>query len=140
MPALSCSLNEGTDTYEPDIDLKTMFFRYDNRINRKRYNLRQLILSPVYLLVMFVAVFMSTGLWFRDETIAAIVTVIMAVMLFVAIISSMMLMIRRLHDLNRPGWFCIGMVLPVISIVLLIYLSFFKGTEGPNQYGLDPLG
>ena len=129
-----------SNTYEPDTDLKTMFFRYDNRINRKRYNLRQLILSPVYLLVMFVAVFMATGLWFRDETVAAIVTVIMAVLLFVAIISSVMLMIRRLHDLNHSGWFCIGMVLPVINIALLIYLSFFKGTDGFNQYGPDSLG
>ena len=129
-----------SNTYEPDTDFKSKFFRHDNRINRKRYNLRQLFLSPVYLLVMFVAVFMATGLWFRDETVAAIVTVIMAVLLFVAIISSVMLMIRRLHDLNRPGWFCIGMVLPAIGIALLVYLSFFKGTEGPNQYGPNPLG
>ena len=75
-----------SNTYEPDADFKSKFFRHDNRINRKRYNLRQLFLSPVYLLVMFVAVFMETGLWFRDETVAAIVTVIMAVLLFVAII------------------------------------------------------
>ena len=129
-----------SNTYEPDTGFKSRFFRYDNRINRKRYNLRQLSLSPVYLLIMFVAAFMVTGLWFRDETVAAIVTVIMTVLLIVAIISSVTLVIRRLHDLNRPGWFIIGMILPVVNIALLIYLSFFKGTEGSNQYGPDPLG
>ena len=129
-----------SNTYEPDADFKSKFFRHDNRINRKRYNLRQLALSPVYLLIMYVSAFMVAGLWFRDETVAAIVTVIMTVLFFATIISSLMLIIRRLHDLNRPGWFIIGIILPVVNIALLIYLSFFKGTEGPNQYGPNPLG
>ena len=54
--------------------------------------------------------------------------------------SSVMLMMRRLHDLDRPGWYSIGILLPVVNFALLIYVFFFKGTQGPNQYGPDPLG
>lgn len=55
------------------------------------------------------------------------------------IIPAFMLSIRRLHDLNRPGWWCIGFFIPMINFVLSIYLIFFKGTKGPNQFRPDPL-
>ena len=54
-------------------------------------------------------------------------------------IISCMLTIRRLHDLNRPTWWCIGVFIPLINLAMAIYLLFFKGTDGPNDYGPDPL-
>ena len=40
--------------------------------------------------------------------------------------------VRRLHDLNQSGWW--------LLIFVFIWGSFFwKGTEGPNRFGLDPL-
>ena len=35
-----------------------------------------------------------------------------------------------------PGW---RGVLFMISLVINLYLTFIKGTEGPNQYGEDPI-
>ena len=54
-------------------------------------------------------------------------------------IPSFMLVIRRLHDLDRPTWWCIGCIIPIVNFALAVYLLFFKGTDGPNQYGPDPL-
>ena len=56
-----------------------------------------------------------------------------------ALIPSFMLIVRRLHDLNRPAWWCVGVFVPLVNLVLGIYLLFFKGTDGPNDYGPDPL-
>jgi uncharacterized membrane protein YhaH (DUF805 family) len=87
----------------------------------------------------FVTAFLATGIITINKNIITAVNVLLIFLYVLLTCSSVMLMMRRLHDLNRPGWFCIGMLLPVINIVLLIYLVFFKGTKGPNQYGPDPL-
>lgn len=47
--------------------------------------------------------------------------------------------IRRLHDLNKNGWFYLLFLIPVVGFFFFIYFGFFKGTDGPNQYGPDPL-
>jgi uncharacterized membrane protein YhaH (DUF805 family) len=46
--------------------------------------------------------------------------------------------IRRLHDINRTGYWLL-IALTGIGIVLLIYWDCVKGTEGDNDYGPDPL-
>jgi uncharacterized membrane protein YhaH (DUF805 family) len=46
--------------------------------------------------------------------------------------------IRRLHDLDRTGWWVL-LVLTIIGIVVLIAWFVMRGTVGPNRYGPDPL-
>lgn len=65
--------------------------------------------------------------------------------------------VRRLHDINRSGWwwpvtlitidlYSAGMPDGVFTIplpfglVLDVILCIVDGTSGPNQYGEDPLG
>jgi len=46
--------------------------------------------------------------------------------------------VRRLHDLDRTGWWLL-IALTGIGIILLIVWDCMKGTSGSNQYGPDPL-
>ena len=46
--------------------------------------------------------------------------------------------IRRLHDLDRTGWWVL-LVLTVIGIIVLLAWFCMRGTVGPNRYGPDPL-
>jgi uncharacterized membrane protein YhaH (DUF805 family) len=46
--------------------------------------------------------------------------------------------IRRLHDIDRSGWWTL-IVLTIIGIIPLIYWACLKGTDGPNRFGPDPL-
>ena len=46
--------------------------------------------------------------------------------------------VRRLHDLDRTGWWFL-LVLTGIGAILLIVWFCWKGTEGPNRFGPDPL-
>ena len=55
-------------------------------------------------------------------------------------IGSFMVATRRLHDLNRSGWLLLAVIIPFLNIVLGIYMLCFKGTDGANKYGADPLG
>jgi len=55
--------------------------------------------------------------------------------------------IKRLHDLNRSGWWMlaliVGPLIPFVNIVAglgyLIYLGFIPGTQGSNRFGHRPL-
>lgn len=47
--------------------------------------------------------------------------------------------IKRCHDRGRTGWFMLVNFIPLLNFWPMIELTFFKGTEGENKYGPDPL-
>jgi len=53
---------------------------------------------------------------------------------------SLAVAIRRLHDLDRSGWWVLLSLIPIIGWIVLIIWYCTKGTEGPNRFGADPLG
>ena len=67
--------------------------------------------------------------------------VIGGVMLVVYILISVLsfiFMIRRLHDLNWSGWLSVLMLIPLINLIIIIPCLFFRGTDGPNNFGPPP--
>jgi uncharacterized membrane protein YhaH (DUF805 family) len=48
------------------------------------------------------------------------------------------LMVKRLHDRAKSGWWLLVAVLPIIGpLWLLLTLGLRAGTDGENQYGED---
>jgi uncharacterized membrane protein YhaH (DUF805 family) len=47
--------------------------------------------------------------------------------------------VRRLHDLDRSGWWLLLMFIPLIGAIILLIWHCTKGTDGPNRFGPDPL-
>lgn len=47
--------------------------------------------------------------------------------------------IKRFHDLGYSGWWTLTTMIPLVAVVPMVYLLFWRGTMGPNQYGNDPL-
>jgi uncharacterized membrane protein YhaH (DUF805 family) len=55
------------------------------------------------------------------------------------IVPSVAVMVRRLHDTGRSGWwYFIGLVPFVGGIILLVFLAS-RGNPGPNEYGPEPI-
>jgi uncharacterized membrane protein YhaH (DUF805 family) len=54
------------------------------------------------------------------------------------LVPSLAVAARRLHDIDRTAWWML-IGLTIIGGFLLLYWAFVKGTDGPNQYGPDPL-
>ncbi len=46
---------------------------------------------------------------------------------------------RRLHDINRSGWWQLIFLIPLIGFILMIIWFCKKSDEEPNQYGAPPL-
>jgi uncharacterized membrane protein YhaH (DUF805 family) len=47
--------------------------------------------------------------------------------------------IKRLHDLERPGWHWWLLMVPLYNLYLGFSLLFQKGIDGPNRFGRNPL-
>ena len=54
------------------------------------------------------------------------------------LLPSIAVAIRRLHDLDRTGWWFLLVFTGIGAIVLLVW-DCMKGTTGPNRFGTDPL-
>ncbi len=69
-------------------------------------------------------------------------TLIMLASLFMlaAFLPSISVMVRRLHDTDRSGWWYWIVMVPIIGPILLIVWWASKGSDGGNRFGADPLG
>ncbi len=55
--------------------------------------------------------------------------------------ASLALNIKRLHDRNKPAYWVLLTVMPLIGpIFTFVELGCLRGTTGTNRYGEDPLG
>jgi uncharacterized membrane protein YhaH (DUF805 family) len=151
------------------MDLISLLFRFDGRINRGKYWLAMLIYFIVWTAFMAM-VFSWAGNIFAHDVfglLGAGVAIWAAVVLLTvaAIWSGLATGIKRLHDRDKSGWwivlFWLGpsflsgagtasnygggtMILSLASAALGIWafveLACLKGTAGPNRFGDDPLG
>jgi uncharacterized membrane protein YhaH (DUF805 family) len=46
---------------------------------------------------------------------------------------------RRLHDIDRTGWWQLIWFIPVIGWIVLIVFFASRGTAGTNRFGADPV-
>ena len=47
-------------------------------------------------------------------------------------------MVRRLHDIDRTGWWILIYLIPLIGVIVLLVFALTPGTPGSNRYGPDP--
>lgn len=50
-----------------------------------------------------------------------------------------MIMARRLHDLNQSAWLILLCLVPLVNFIFILCLIFMKGTATKNHYGLPRL-
>ena len=56
----------------------------------------------------------------------------------VTLIPSLAVGVRRLHDINRTGWWLLLWGVPVFGWIVTIVWACKRGDGGPNKYGSDP--
>lgn len=47
--------------------------------------------------------------------------------------------VRRLHDIDRSGWWLLIGLIPLIGGIVLFVFNVTSGTRGPNRFGPDPV-
>jgi uncharacterized membrane protein YhaH (DUF805 family) len=54
------------------------------------------------------------------------------------IIPSIAVSVRRLHDIDRTGWWVLISLVPVIGTIVLLVFAVLDGTPGQNRFGPNP--
>lgn len=123
----------GTDNelYSPSI------FSFSGRIGRLRYLAYSAGMMFALMLVMIplVGVSAMTG---GAESMSLVGMLAMAVIYIGAIVLSVMFAKRRLNDLNRSGWWFLLSFVPIVNLLFTIYVIFFPGNAGSNEWGPAP--
>ena len=54
------------------------------------------------------------------------------------LVPSLAVSVRRLHDIDRTGWWVLIALVPVVGAIVLIVFHVLDSTPGPNRYGPNP--
>lgn len=54
-------------------------------------------------------------------------------------VPSLAVAVRRLHDLDKSGWWYLIVFVPLVGGIVLLVWFCTQGISGPNRYGSDPL-
>ena len=64
---------------------------------------------------------------------------ILATIYYLAVlVPSIAVGVRRLHDIDRTGWWLLISLVPLIGVIVLIVFLASPGAAGANKYGEDP--
>jgi uncharacterized membrane protein YhaH (DUF805 family) len=56
------------------------------------------------------------------------------------LIPTLAVTVRRLHDIDRTGWWIFINLIPLIGFIVLLVFAVTDGTPGSNRYGPNPKG
>lgn len=54
------------------------------------------------------------------------------------LIPSLAVTVRRLHDIDRTGWWILICLVPLIGVIVLLVFAVLDGTPGSNRFGNNP--
>ncbi|MDD2785823.1 MAG: DUF805 domain-containing protein [Patescibacteria group bacterium] len=100
------------------------YAEFKGRSSRKEYWM--FFLFNLIALIILIVIDIMTGLTTQDGR-----GILSSIYQLAVLIPSIALGIRRMHDVNKSGWF---LIIPIYSLVL----TLTGGTKGENQYGPDP--
>lgn len=135
------------DDNEISVQRKASIWSADGRMGRKNFALTYLVYFSLLIVFLFLVpaffvflcdIFHSTALLVSLSAVEVIFLIGMFVFsIFVYIVAA----IRRLHDLNMSGYYCLACGLISIctvgigGVIVVILLCALPGTKGDNKYG-----
>ena len=96
------------------------YFDFETRSSRKEFWYWQLFRILMFLSITYLESLGLSGLLFISN--------------FIFLIPEIAVSIRRLHDINKSGWWIL-LTITIIGIIPLTYFYCIKGDDGVNDYG-----
>ncbi len=107
--------------------VKENYANFNGRARRKEYWMFTLVFCCIYLPLYAIGNLLGSS----------IIIGLSGLFSLALLVPSLAVGIRRLHDINKSGWFLLMSFIPVANIILLFFLAK-EGDKGDNQYGPDP--
>lgn len=64
--------------------------------------------------------------------------IVFSITLLIFIIPLITVTVRRLHDINRSGWWALIAAIPLVGNIIILYWTVSKGSPEENLYGPAP--
>jgi len=130
--APDAALDTGQDAlYQPKI------FSFSGRIGRLRY-LAYGIGVNILLMAVMIPLGGAGGLMGGEAGMSMTTMLVIGFFYIATFVISIMFAKRRLNDLNRSGWWFLLFLIPLVNLLFAIYILFFPGTDGDNNFGPAP--
>lgn len=119
---------------------KVVFENYANFNGRaRRSEYWYFTLVQFLILISFVILGAVIGSFFDSALVGLFVGyVVFALYSFATFLPTLAVVVRRLHDVGKSGWFYFIALVPFIGGIWLLVLMCTEGDSGSNDYGSDP--
>lgn len=112
------------------------FLTFNGRIGRIRYLAYNFLINFVLMFVVgMVAAIAIPSIVTPDRAVDLPVALFVMLLYLPPVVVMFMLAKRRLNDLNHSGWLSLLMLIPLVNALLMVYLVFWPGSAGINDYG-----
>jgi uncharacterized membrane protein YhaH (DUF805 family) len=112
-------------------------FKFEGRIGRKNFALSFIGVVLFFFTLQTIFDLSRSSLFNTIGTLGF--TLVYTAVAFVALLCVIIefgLMTRRLHDLNKSGWYNLLVFIPFVNLIFILVLFFVKGSNGENKYGM----
>ncbi len=110
------------------------FFQFKGRANRSEY--WYFVLFNIIFAVAAIVADNVLSLTFAESPYG----IIYSLYALAALIPGLAVTVRRLHDVDKSGWYILISLIPIVGSIILLVALIKEGTRGENQYGPDPNG
>ena len=105
---------------------------FDGRARRTEYWMFQLF---NYLIMFVIILFLGMLNLIENQFVIFSLVIYFFIGVF---IPSLSVRVRRLHDINKSGWWVLISLVPYLGSIILLIFMLIEGTTGDNKYGPDP--
>ncbi|EIC20224.1 DUF805 domain-containing protein [Thiorhodovibrio frisius] len=114
------------------IDVFKKYNVFDGRSGRKEY--WYFFLFNIIIGLFLAVIDRATGTFSPDARIG----LLGAIFMLAVLISGIAVSVRRLHDIDRSGWWLLIGLIPFIGAIVLLLFMVQDSKPGQNKYGVNP--
>lgn len=107
---------------------------FKGRLNRRNYLIGMAILLSLFVVLISLLMFSLPS---NSNDVSGLTVLIFLVFDIPLLVFGASLLVRRLHDLGKSGWYCLLLFFPLVMWIFLLWI-LLKGGQGDNKYGSKP--
>lgn len=118
------------------------YANFQGRARRKEYWMFMLVHTIIWLvLYLIIAIFSPSEEALLNGASLGFIPMLMSglglIYILATLVPTLAVTARRLHDTDRSGWWQLLNLIPLLSLIVLVF-TILEGTRGDNRFGPDP--
>lgn len=111
------------------------YANFNGRARRKEYWMFALV-NMLISIVLYALMFVGVGM--ESTVVSGLFGILFLIYAIATLVPSIAVMVRRLHDTGKSGWWYFIAFIPLVGGIALLVFLVTDGEAGTNQYGANP--